>query len=287
MRRSPWIKWVALGTLLVAVGVTTSLVIDLVGTGREVIWLAPPRDGIVLTTSQRRRLWRWAGRGGKLRPVSASDPQLSLALDDLEPAQRLSPRERRLIRVIGRARRAVVALAGATGVNLKRWGLVLTAWHVVQPMRDVPIPVMFSTGRRVLGWVVAGSVSHDLALVLLERGGRYPVARLARREPRPGEVAVAVGNPRQETGQRPFHVSLGRIQSYGPREGLRGDVTHTAWTYWGHSGGPIFNEDGEVVAIHNSVDLGKHTRHGLRLDSVRRFLAEAARRYAQARLGAR
>ena len=54
-----------------------------------------------------------------------------------------------------------------------------------------------------------------------------------------------------------------------------GGVKHDAWTYWGHSGCPLFNARGQIVAMHNSWDSQTKMRHGVTYEAIVHFLREA------------
>ena len=53
---------------------------------------------------------------------------------------------------------------------------------------------------------------------------------------------------------------------------MLGKQKHDAWTYWGHSGSPIFNHAGQLVALHNSWDSATAMRHAVPLTAIRHFL---------------
>ena len=51
-----------------------------------------------------------------------------------------------------------------------------------------------------------------------------------------------------------------------PVDSARGGyLQHSCWTYWGHSGAPIFNEQGNVVGLHCAWDDTTGMRHGQKL----------------------
>ena len=91
---------------------------------------------------------------------------------------------------------------------------------------------------------------------------------------------ACIGTPAKKSGEKPFHVSRGTIRGFveGDRAASQrplGRLKHDAWTYWGHSGSPLFNGHGQVVGIHNSWDpLSKGMRHGVPLKAVNKFFEE-------------
>ena len=66
-------------------------------------------------------------------------------------------------------------------------------------------------------------------------------------------------------------MSVGRIRGFLPnRLGSQslGRTKHDAWTYWGHSGSPLFNSEGEIVAMHNSWDSKTAMRHAVTWEAI-------------------
>merc|ERR1719482_925745 len=45
-------------------------------------------------------------------------------------------------------------------------------------------------------------------------------------------------------------------------------LQHTCWTYWGHSGAPLFDEAGGVCGLHASWDRHVGMRHAQKLDRL-------------------
>ena len=124
---------------------------------------------------------------------------------------------------------------------------------------------------------------HDLALVTLRGARALPVARVAAAAPALGDDVAIVGQPGtrtpdgEATGYQPWHVSTGAIRGYrkGARTGEQhlGRLKHDAWTYWGHSGSPLFDRTGAIVALHNSWDSATAMRHGVTWEAITAFLA--------------
>ena len=80
------------------------------------------------------------------------------------------------------------------------------------------------------------------------------------------------------TNYTPFEVSTGSIRGFLPnRLGHQalGRTKHDAWTYWGHSGSPIFDETGRIVAMHNSWDPETAMRHAVPQEAIVHFLKKA------------
>lgn len=87
------------------------------------------------------------------------------------------------------------------------------------------------------------------------------------------DLECPAGARPMKMGFRPFHTSAGSITSVSPETdratGL-GGTKHSCWTYWGHSGAPLFNRCGELVAMHNSWDSDNGgQRHAVSLDMLR------------------
>ncbi|KAJ3253903.1 hypothetical protein HK103_007637 [Boothiomyces macroporosus] len=118
-------------------------------------------------------------------------------------------------------------------------------------------------------------------------------ATLAKDDVKSKDPVMCIGNPFEfdlETGKSAlepiyfspaiFHTSVGKIKRYeGDRlsvneEGM-GSIVHNAWTYWGHSGAPLYNLAGEVCGIHNSWDDSNGERRGIPVSSIRKVAQDA------------
>jgi hypothetical protein len=77
-------------------------------------------------------------------------------------------------------------------------------------------------------------------------------------------------------GRPPTRGELKQVleaQPVGDTEGLT--LMHSCWTYWGHSGAPLFNEHGQVCGLHSSWDSHSGMRHGVRLEHLTKALRVA------------
>jgi S1-C subfamily serine protease len=159
-------------------------------------------------------------------------------------------------------------------------GYAITCAHVAHA-KDNRLTAVFPDGRRFTAVCVGLDKHLDLALLKLETNGTVPFAALAQEPPVAGTRVVCIGQPGsttpsgQATNYKPFHVSAGQIRGF--LDDPLGDQTlgrtkHDAWTYWGHSGSPIFNEAGQIVALHNSWDSKTAMRHAVTYQAIVSFL---------------
>jgi len=186
---------------------------------------------------------------------------------------------RQAIRVV---QRACVRLPTGSGVNLRPEGLILTNAHVAHKLGN-RLRVEFPSGQQFESSCVGIDAHLDLALCQVEGGKDLPCAPLAARAPKVGTPVVCIGQPGsttpngKPTGYKPFHVSAGTIRGLmdNPLGSQRlGRVMHDAWTYWGHSGSPLFDNDGGIVALHNSWDSSTSMRRAVPYQAITVFLEQ-------------
>jgi S1-C subfamily serine protease len=178
--------------------------------------------------------------------------------------------------------RACVRLPTGSGVNLMPDGLILTNAHVANKLGN-RMRVEFPNGEMLESTCVAIDPHLDLALCQVEGGKDLPVAPLAGSPPKVGTPVTCIGQPGsytpngKPTGYKPFHVSSGVIRGLldNPLGSQKlGRAMHDAWTYWGHSGSPLFNDDGGIVALHNSWDSTTAMRRAVPYQAIAAFLEQ-------------
>ena len=132
-------------------------------------------------------------------------------------------------------------------------GYILTNSHVVSGASSVV--ATFVDGEQAQGRVVGDDPATDLALVRVE-GHQLPHAQVqAGPRPRPGQLAIAIGNPLgfDATVSSGVISALGRSLT-GPRGELIDDlIQHTAPLNPGNSGGPLLASDGRVLGINSAM----------------------------------
>ena len=124
-------------------------------------------------------------------------------------------------------------------------GHFLTNWHVIKGIREGWVRVQGAKWMPIVA-VVAKDEHKDLALVKADLGEQVlHKARLGSVTGiKPGDPVVAIGNPLGEE----FSVTDGIVSQIRNQEGYK-VVQTTAPISPGNSGGPLFNERGEVIGV--------------------------------------
>ena len=135
--------------------------------------------------------------------------------------------------------------AKATGAGA---GVVVTNAHVVRGSRA---KVQLWDGRELDATVRYRDPRRDLAQLQIEPGN-LPWASVAdSAEVRPGELAIAIGNPLGFVGALATGVihAVGPVRGLGPQSWLQADVRLAP----GNSGGPLANAHGHVIGVNTMV----------------------------------
>ena len=142
----------------------------------------------------------------------------------------------------------------ASGVIIREDGIVLTNYHVVDDKQDrmLGIGVMTHDGKAFLvDEVLAADKESDVAILRLKGAKELAAAPVFRDEP-VGEPVTIISNP---TG-RFFSLSHGCISRYHISKEGAFIMNVTADYAKGSSGGPIFNDRGDVVGlVANTVSI--------------------------------
>ncbi len=151
----------------------------------------------------------------------------------------------------------------ASGLIADRAGHIVTAAHIA---RNTRLKALVTTrgGRVLAAEILDVAPERELALLKIRP---FPGMRPARfadsSKVGVGDFAFAIGSPRDTAGV----VTLGWVRN--PRFGQRLD--YTGWGFSdavkiamevesGHSGGPVFNRDGEIIGMVAVYELGDTTR---------------------------
>jgi serine protease Do len=162
--------------------------------------------------------------------------------------------EKRVHGVAQKALPATVALvsdgtgSSGSGVIVSKDGLILTAAHVIQGMKNVD--VYFPDGKKRVGKVLGANFSKDIGMVRMIDSGPWPFVEMGESKPlEAGDWLVALGHSAGFDPARTPPVRFGRVMSDGPGNYFTSDCTLIG----GDSGGPLFNLDGKLVGINSSI----------------------------------
>jgi serine protease Do len=165
-------------------------------------------------------------------------------------------------------------------------GVIVTNYHVVDGAFQ--ITVMFSDGSRLEGKTLSASRLADLALVKVEAGHPLPAAHWGNSDSlQVGDQVFAVGNP----------FGLGLSVTAGIVSALNRDIQNSpyddliqtdAMINHGNSGGPLFDMQGNVVAVDSTIISPTTGAVGLGFaipSSSARFVVDQLRTYGWVRPG--
>jgi serine protease Do len=149
-----------------------------------------------------------------------------------------------------------------TGFVIRPDGWIATNLHVIIGGGHVKVTLRDLRGDRDLEVVdvIAASPEHDLAIVRVEAHGLPAVALGNSDAMRPGDTVVAIGNPfgLEDT------VSNGLVSARRKVDDDTEVLQISAPIAPGSSGGPIFNEHGEVIGVATAVlEQGQNLNFGM------------------------
>ena len=140
-----------------------------------------------------------------------------------------------------------------SGVITRSDGIVLTNHHVLEGAERVTVTLQ--SGRSYPGRVLGSDVVTDLGIVKIDGAKDLPVAMLGNSdEMRPGEWAIAIGNPLGLNNS----VSLGIVSAIDRTTGVPGGsrvsyIQTDAAINPGNSGGPLINDHAQVIGINTFI----------------------------------
>lgn len=211
-----------------------------------------------------------------MRPIAAAGLMLVLqvpcvsAREELTSISDLKRLESRVEAVAEMVIDSTVALlsektgSSGSGVIVSGGGLILTAAHVVQGAEQML--VVFPNGRQVKARVLGANYSKDIAMAQIDEPGDWPALELGKSDTlEAGDWVVALGHSTGFDASRPPPVRFGRVISLGPGNFLTTDCTLIG----GDSGGPLFDLDGKVIAIHSSIGRSLRNNNHAGIDGFR------------------
>lgn len=141
-------------------------------------------------------------------------------------------------------------MSQGSGFFVSQDGYVVTNNHVVE--NAVEVQLVTDTGKTLDAKVVGTDPRTDLALLKVKDAGNYPYVQLADAKARIGDWVLAIGNPFGLGGTVTAGIvsAQGRDIGSGPYDDF---IQIDAPINRGNSGGPTFNQNGEVVGVNTAI----------------------------------
>jgi len=188
-------------------------------------------------------------------PPLAGRSEYEALADTPTTVEDLKALEARVAEITRKVLPAVVGVqAGSgqgSGVIVGTDGYVLTAGHVSgAPGRDISL--ILSDGKRVRAKSLGVNKKIDSGLIKINDGGaKYPHVKIGKSGSlKKGQWVLALGHPGGYQRSRPPVLRLGRVLMVNGSDNF---VMTDCTLVGGDSGGPLFDLDGNVVAIHSRI----------------------------------
>lgn len=153
-----------------------------------------------------------------------------------------------------------------TGMVLSKDGLAVTNYHVVEDSSEVTVTIA-DTGRRYTAVVLGRDSKNDVAVLQLEDARDLTTVSIDTELPRRGDHTAAVGNgggqgyltavTGEVTGLNRSIMAGSEVPDDYSR--LTGLIETEADVVPGYSGGPLVDDDGQVVGVTTAASRGETT----------------------------
>jgi putative serine protease PepD len=144
-----------------------------------------------------------------------------------------------------------------TGIVLNNQGLILTNDHVVAGASSIVAGPGTSVSVTRTATLVGEEANQDLALIHIDPSGLNlkPLSLVSSSSVQVGDPVYAIGNPYglNETLTRGIVSALGREIAAPDGAKISGAIQTDAALNPGNSGGPLLNEQGDVVGVNSQI----------------------------------
>ncbi len=144
-----------------------------------------------------------------------------------------------------------------TGIVLNDKGLILTNDHVVAGASSLTVAPKGSSTITRSATLVGEEANDDLALIKVNPSGLglKPLSLVSSKAVQVGDAVYAIGNPYglDETLTRGIVSALGRTISAPDGAKITGAIQTDAALNPGNSGGPLLNDQGEVIGVNSQI----------------------------------
>ena len=192
-------------------------------------------------------------------PVSASaTPNVAARLSgNLNSPANISEKLQQALTTARKSSVSVFANGYASGVIISKDGYVLTAAHVLKPLKGEKkdITITLDDGRVFKATNLGHNIETDFGLLKINNldGKKISACRIAKNSPRTGDFIFTHAHPSGILKGRPAQTRLGRVTSIREKEGKPLYLFSDLNIQPGDSGGPLFNLKGELIGINSSA----------------------------------
>ena len=185
-----------------------------------------------------------------------------------------------------------------SAICIDKSGIIITCAHCLgdEMFIGTQKTLIFSNGDIILATCVSG-IERDVCLLKIEGvyendvlniREEYPFVPISSPLPIYNTKCFCIGQPgrddlESETDVKtnyPFiFISQGKYLGILGESDLNdnfeiGQLIHSCWTYWGHSGAPIINLEEGLIGLHSSWDSTTGTRHGIHLTCIKQCIED-------------
>lgn len=194
-----------------------------------------------------------------------SDLKQSKAIDSYN----LSGDEKSLAKLFESVDQSVVSIQSGesggegSGFVYSSDGYIVTNHHVIEDASNVQ--VQFTDGETLNARIVGQDAYSDLAVLKVTRNDLEPLTLGNSSEVRPGQTAIAVGNPFGLSGTmtRGIVSAKNRLLRVEGGFSIPNVIQTDAAINPGNSGGPVFNGRGEVIGVSTAIRSNTRTFSGI------------------------
>ena len=174
--------------------------------------------------------------------------------------------QERMQALLPKVQGAVVSIeakdGAGSGIIVSEDGLVLTAAHVIGTSKKKMF-VRLPDGKRAPAVSLGGSELSDAGMLKITKSGPWPFVEMApKRSSKLGDWCFGLGHPGGFDKERGLVVRLGRVI------GRMDETVRTdSRLLGGDSGGPLFDFEGRVIAIHSRISKKPDENFHVPIDS--------------------
>jgi putative serine protease PepD len=144
-----------------------------------------------------------------------------------------------------------------TGIVLNKEGLILTNDHVIAGATSLEVSVDGTGSKSTSATIVGEEANSDLALIKVDPAGLglEPLTLASSKSVEVGDQVYAIGNPYslEETLTKGIVSALGREISAPDGAKITSAIQTDAALNPGNSGGPLLNDEGEVIGVNSQI----------------------------------